>query len=904
MQNAEVVPVSTVPKDDSTLTPLMRQYNELKSQSGEALLFFRMGDFYELFGDDAVVASKILDLTLTSRDKNKENALPMAGLPYHAATGYIQRLLECGKKVAIGEQVEDPEEAKKRGSKSIVRREIVRTFTPALQWEHHSTDRALIATAVNATDRVRWVIAAIEPSTGESFLSPPLHEHELFEECSRLAIRHFLRLGSKLPVALAQSIETRADTLMEDVPSHRISLEEARRLIDQQFETQGLRAFLPENGDLEASELGYGLLLQYLFKNQNRTKLPNLRAPSPLRASQHLRLGPKTVTHLDLLPRRDRINSRSLYEWCNETKTAMGGRLLREWILNPLIDRAAIEARQIAVKLIFDRKKAAPISERLTSIYDIERILGKVSNRLATPRDTRALAASVHAVLSLKPLLIELAPFSREFDSLLQRLDASEPMSGPLAEKILRIQNEDAPLLSRDGKIFKMGYQAELDRLIEITERGDRWLIDLEEKERARTGIPSLKVRYNRVFGYYIEVTTTHLKNVPTDYMRKQTTAGGERFFTEELKQFEQTRISADEKRKALELALFEELNAEIESASGVLLQLSESVARLDVLTSFSRYLDRAGPYVFPVLDESVSFEVENGRHPLVDKGDGTFIPNSLTLGHERTLLITGPNMGGKSTVMRQFAVLVLLGQMGAPIPASRAQWGVVDALFTRIGAEDAIFEGQSTFMVEMTELAHLLHHATARSFLILDEIGRGTSTYDGLSVAWSSIEWITNKIESRTLFATHYHELTELPVKHPKLRNAHLAVEQSKTGLRFLYELRPGPSSESFGIQVARLAGLPKSVIDRATQILRGLENGGGKSGKTTSASIDQLSLFSMSAHAEPAEPAVDLSEIQSFLGELQAFPVLDTSPMQALAYVGKIAERAKSLQKDLLNH
>ncbi|RYZ70582.1 MAG: DNA mismatch repair protein MutS, partial [Proteobacteria bacterium] len=644
-------------------------------------------------------------------------------------------------------------------------------------------------------------------------------------------------------------------------------------------------------------------LLQYLFKNQNRTRLPNLRAPVSLRASKHLRLGPKTVSHLDLLPRRDRMSARSLFEWCNETKTAMGGRLLREWILAPLMDLTAIQSRQSAVKLISERRKSSLIFEKLSRVYDIERVLGKVSNRLATPRDTLSCARSTLAILELKPLLTELAPFSSELASILAAIEQGEVQAGPLAEKTIRIQREDAPLLARDGKIFQSGYQSDLDRLIEITERGDRWLIDLEEKERARTSIPSLKVRYNRVFGYYIEITTTHLKNAPSDYMRKQTTAGGERFFTEELKRFEDDRISAEEKRKALEVALFEELNAEIEAASTALLKLSEAVARLDVLTSFSRYLDRPGPYVFPEINDGLSFDVECGRHPLVDKGDGSFIPNSLSLGHERTLLITGPNMGGKSTVMRQFAILVLLGQMGAPIPAEKASWGVVDALFTRIGAEDAIFEGQSTFMVEMTELAHLLHHATPRSFLILDEIGRGTSTYDGLSVAWSSIEWISNKIESRTLFATHYHELTELPLKHSKLRNAHMAVEQSKTGLRFLYELKAGPSSESFGIQVAKLAGLPRSVIERATQILRGLENGATKSGKHgTSASIDQLSLFTAMAHAEPSPPEIDLASIDAFLEELENFPVLDTTPLQALDRLGKLKDQARTLRLELV--
>ncbi len=883
----------------------MRQYWDLKSQVPDALLLFRMGDFYELFSDDAVEASRILDITLTSRDKGKENAMPMAGVPHHSIHGYIQRLLAVGKKVAIGDQTEDPEEARKRGSKSIVRREITRVFTPAVQFDAEGATTSFLATAIALDMRSndskasppRFTLACLDPSTGETRLSLPLDATALHEEILTLPIRHFLRIGHRLPEPVAAALISRTDLLFEEIPENRLGSEAADTVIKEQYDVASLEPYLESGAHLESSTRALALLLHYFRRASAKetevhaVKLSHVKLPTPLHAARSMRLGPKTALHLDLLPSADSANC--LFSRVNRTKSAAGARQLKRWILEPLRTVQEITHRQVTIQEFSSDVRANDLLQAaLSEMYDLDRILARINTGLASPRDTYALGRSLRALDAFATLLQR---FQSEIAvGLKQRIRAAADSVRDLANEILRTQIAEAPLVHRDGGIFHKGTHPDLDRLLDLTENGQLWLVELETRERAATGISSLKVRYNRVFGYFIEVTSANLKNVPANYQRKQTTVGGERFFTEELKKFEDEFVSAGDRQRALESELFRALIAKIQSHAKAISAAGAACAELDAYISVSRLAWDLG-WTWPVIDHSTDFEVIGGRHPLIDLGRGTFIPNDVRIKSPgaSTLLITGPNMGGKSTFLRQSALITILGQIGAPVPAESARWGVVSSIYTRIGAHDAILRGQSTFMVEMTELAHILHHADARSLVVLDEIGRGTSTYDGISVAWSALEWIVAKLGCRTLFATHYHELTKLPSFIPGIANAHMAVESSRGSLRFLYLLRDGPANESFGIQVAKLAGIPTPVVNRAWKVLAELESGGigGEQPslfhqtKDTTAGLTQGEVL----HAEIAESH------QALLDQIRTIDLNQLTPMQAM---NRLAELQKFLE------
>jgi DNA mismatch repair protein MutS len=898
----------------------MKQYWELKSQAPDAILLFRMGDFYELFGDDAIEAARLLEITLTSRDKGKENPMPMAGVPHHSIQGYIQRLLDFGKKVAIGEQTEDPEEAKKRGAKSIVRREIVRIFTPAVQFDAEGAQTAYLATAIAVAAKgeskaspSRFTLACLDPSTGETRLSLPLDEKALDEEITTLPIRHFLRVGHRLPEGVARVLTERTDVLLEEVPENRIGLEAAAALLRAQFEVAGLEAYLESGSDLDSATCALGLLLHYFRKSTAKetevdaVKLSHVKLPTPLRAARSLKLGPKTAAHLDLLPASqsgslsgiDQNAATSLFSRVNRTKSSMGARQLKRWILEPLRTVQEIAARQATLtEFSSDVRANDQLQAALSELYDLERILARVNTGLASPRDTRALGRSLGALAQLPSLLTRFQ--SSIAIDLRERLRAADAAVRALAEEILRTQLEDAPFIARDGGIFAKGTNPELDRLLDLTENGQRWLVDLEAKERETTGISSLKVRYNRVFGYYIEITSANLKNVPTHYQRKQTTVGGERFFTEELKRFEDEIVSASDKQKALEQELFKALIAKIQAHARPIGEAATALAELDALVALARLGWESG-WSMPTVDTSTDLEIEGGRHPLVDQGRGTFVPNDLTMQAAKatTLLITGPNMGGKSTILRQTALIVILGQMGTFVPATRARWGVVSSIYTRIGAQDAIMRGQSTFMVEMTELAHILHHADARSLVVLDEIGRGTSTYDGISVAWSAIEWVVSKLGCRTLFATHYHELTKLPNFLPRIANAHMAVESGRGTLRFLYQLRDGPANESFGIQVAKLAGMPTTVVNRAWKVLAELETGAAGGAQPSLFDSGRIESTGSAQNPSPGlrfEPSPEHTLGLDLLTKLRGVDPNGLTPKQALDFVYTLSASVQS--------
>ena len=866
-------------------TPLMKQYWDLKSQAGDALLLFRMGDFYELFGDDAVTAAGILEITLTSRDKNKPNPVPMCGVPYHSIQGYIQRLLKAGKKVAIGEQMEDPATSAKSGAK-IVRREVVRIFTPAVQFDSESAEAAYLAVALQIPNSESWVLACLDSSTGESLIGDPMSVSSVGDELSRMPIRHLLRIGHQLPLEVTEIAQSLKSTLLlEDLPSNYLSEVQAIEALKRHYQLQTLDAFVPNDTSAHA----LGILLTYALRSQKQDRLAHLRFPSPLHKPSTMTLGPHTAEHLDLP---------DLYILINRTRSSLGARQLRRWLYEPLQNTSEISRRQEGVR---ELAESGPAIERVSAVlgdlYDLERISGRVNTRLANPRDTLALGRSLAILPKLSELL---ASTKREtLCQLHQLLSEAAATLLPLSERILRTQKEEAPITSKDAGIFSHGTTPELDHLLTLTEDGQKWLIELEARERAATGIPSLKVRYNRVFGYYLEVTQAHLKNVPSHYQRKQTTVGAERFFTEELKKFEDEIVTASSKQKALEQQLFEDLIQQIQSLTLPIMDAARALGELDALTSLARLTEQPG-WVFPAVDDSLDLAIEAGRHPLVDRGG--FVPNDTHLSPQtrQTLLITGPNMGGKSTVMRQVALILILGQMGAPVPAKRARWGYVSSLYTRIGAHDAIARGQSTFMVEMSELAHILHFADERSLIILDEIGRGTSTYDGISVAWATLEWICAQVRARTLFATHYHELTRLAGTLPLLANAHLAVEATRDKhLRFLYQLREGPANESFGVHVARIAGLPNAVVERAWRVLEELEKGGTSEKAALVTAVEDLSQMSFFDQPNDKNDKLDSTPVYvvpPVIRELEDVNIDDLTPIQALNFLLKLQDSVKS--------
>jgi DNA mismatch repair protein MutS len=862
---------------ESETTPLMKQYRSLKAQAGDALLLFRMGDFYELFGEDAVTAARVLEITLTSRDKNKPNPVPMAGVPHHSAQAYIQKLLKSGFKVAIGEQMEDPAQVT---GKAIVRRELVRTFTPAVQFDGEGSEACYLAAWVPGEFSGQAVLALLDVSTGEALVSDSLSHDEAISEIAELPVRHLLTLGGP-------EIPARAGLLVESLPENYLSLEQGRELLGRQYTVADLAPFL---GSDPQTARALGVAVAYALKTQGQNRLDHLRLPAPLKKPKTLVLGPRTPQHLDLVPETPSQTTPTLFGLVNRTKSALGARMLRRWMLAPLKDVGEIHARQEAVReLQAPMERSRALRALLATIYDLERICGRLNARLANPRDTLAMGKSLVALGRCLSLLGE--PRGARLKDLARALTEVTRDLIPLGERIVREQRDDAPLVSREGGIFNTGVASELDRLLKLTADGEQWLLELEARERETTGIPNLKIRYNRVFGYYMEVTQAHLKNVPDRYQRKQTTMGSERFFTEELKKFEEEILTAGSRQKSFEQDLFEKRLEELRGRSGAIMAAAQGLAELDAFLSLADLADESG-WVLPAIDDSLELEIRAGRHPMVDAGTGgRFVPNDVTLDGKThpVLVITGPNMGGKSTVMRQTALIVILGQMGAPVPAAEARWGSFSSLYTRIGAHDAIARGQSTFMVEMSELAHILHRADERALVVLDEIGRGTSTYDGVSVAWASLEWICNHVKARTLFATHYHELTELAKELPEIRNAHLEVSQAGGKLRFLYQLKDGPASESFGIHVARMAGLPKPVIDRAWKVLEKLER---EQDLGSGTSPDQLSLFSRAA--EPEAPV-----LPGLLSSLDTLDLHQMTPIQALNELARLKSDYLSMQK-----
>ena len=799
-------------------TPLMRQYAAIKKEHPQALLFFRLGDFYELFFEDAQVAARELEITLTARNKEKGVAVPMCGVPYHSADNYIARLIRKGFKVAICDQMEDARLANK-----LVRREVTRVVTPgtAADTTLGSEENNFLAAVATAGEAVGF--AALDLSTGE-FRATEFRcadaGRRVREELAGLGPREVL-YASSLPLLDSAANEGQAawaETPLEDwvfAPDHAIPL------VENHFGVLSLEGF--GLAGKPAATAAAGAILYYARSTQ-RGALEHVDRIGFYERHSALVLDAVTVRNLELVEPlfAGAGEAVTLFRALDATATPMGKRLLRAWMLRPSLEREEINARLDAVERQLGETMAREELRRsLAGILDLERLLSRVTLESASPRDLLALAASLAKIPGVKQALQKL-PAAR-----LQKLEAALDELADVRQKIEGTLVPEPPLTFAEGGVIASGVDRALDELRHLSRNSKQYLAEVEQRERARTGIGSLKVKFNSVFGYYLEISKANLHLAPADYERKQTLVNAERFTTPELKEYEARILEAEEKIIEIERRLFAGLRAAVAAEARRIRQTALALAEVDVLASFA-HTAALHHYARPELDEGGDIEIVAGRHPVIERGEltgssGRFVPNDLYLNPttDTILLLTGPNMGGKSTYLRQTALIVILAQMGSFVPARRARLGLVDRIFTRIGASDNLARGRSTFMVEMTETAAILNTATPRSLILLDEVGRGTATYDGLAIAWAAIEYLDARTRAKTLFATHYHELTELAGRLPGVKNYHVSVKETGGGIVFLRQVEPGAADRSYGIEVAKLAGLPPEVIERARQVL-----------------------------------------------------------------------------------
>ena len=824
------------------LTPMMRQYMEVKEKNPDTLLFFRLGDFYEMFGQDARTASRELDLALTTRDKSKdkpdEERIPMCGVPYHSAESYIARLIAKGYKVSICEQTEDPAQAK-----GLVQREVIRTVTPGTVLDDACLDasRGNYLCGVYLTDTAAGLCGA-DISTGQAQVTVFTGEQRmtgLLNELGRFApAEAVLNERAYRDETLTAALENRFSCRRERLGDGRFDVRDAEKKVRLQFGEDAL-AHLPRNET--APLLALGGLLTYLYETQ-KTDLKQLDKLEWYSTGQFMELDLTARRNLELTETlRGKEKKGSLLWVLDKTKTAMGARNLRAWLQQPLLNVAAIDRRLNAVGALADNNVGRQeLRLAMTGMGDMERLMSRIVYGTAGARDLVNLRTAIEHLSEIKGCL---APFQTgALARLNEQLETLEDVSG----RIAAVLTDEPPFSVREGNMIREGYDPEVDRLRGILSGGKGFIAELEAREKEKTGIRTLKVGYNKVFGYYIEVSNSFKEQVPEEYIRKQTLVNGERYITQELKDLEHEVLTAHDRDAALEYDLFAALRTEV-AAQVTRVQLAASlVAQLDTLCAFAETAAQ-NHYCRPEVDESGVIEITAGRHPVVEKmrGDAFFVPNDTHMGakEERVAIITGPNMAGKSTYMRQVALTVLMAQVGSFVPAQRARIGVVDRIFTRIGASDDLAAGQSTFMVEMNEVSELLRRATKNSLLILDEIGRGTSTFDGMSIARAVLEHCAGKLKAKTLFATHYHELTSLEQELPGVKNYNVAVHARGEDIVFLRKIVPGGADRSYGIEVAKLAGLPETVLKRAREILRELESQSAQP-RTAPPQEDQVSL------------------------------------------------------------
>ena len=867
-------------------TPLMRQYAAIKKEHPTALLFFRLGDFYELFFDDAVLASRELQITLTSRNKEKGIAVPMCGVPYHAAEGYISKLIRKGFKVAICDQVEDPRLAKK-----LVRREVTRVVTPgtAADSSLSSEENNFLAAIAQAEDRAGF--AALDLSTGE-FRATEFRgadaAQRIQEELQQLRPKEVL-YGSSAPLfdkqaqdgrdARLSTSSTFAETPLDDwifAPDHAIPL------LENHFGVLSLEGFGLAGKPAAASAAG--AIVHYARSTQRGT-LDHVDRIGFYERQNCLVLDAVTVRNLELIEPLFAGSDEgvTLFRSIDATVTPMGKRLLRLWMLRPSIELNDINSRLDAVEAqVKDIVAREELRRALDGILDLERLLSRVTLETANPRDVLALAASL---AKLPKLRTALSRFSTER---LKTLHAAIDELGDLRVRIDKTIVPEPPIALSDGGVIQAGVDKELDELRDLSHNSKQYLAQVEQRERQRTGISSLKVKFNSIFGYYLEVSKPNLHLVPPDYERKQTLVNAERFTTPELKEYEAKILDAQEKIVEIERRLFAELRAVIAGEARRIRQTALAVAEVDVLASLA-HMAALRNYCRPMFDDSAGIEIIGGRHPVIEQQDLSerFVPNDLYLNSttHTVLILTGPNMGGKSTYLRQAALIVILAQMGSFVPASSARLGVVDRVFTRIGASDNLARGRSTFMVEMTETAAILHTATQRSLILLDEVGRGTATYDGLAIAWAAVEYIHARTRAKTLFATHYFELTELADRLSGVKNYHVSVKEAGNGIVFLRKVEPGAADRSYGIEVAKLAGLPNEVIERAREVLA--EHESAEQRLTDQLASDELQ------PRPPAQLTIFTPLSQPVLEKLRKVDLNRLTPLEALNLLAELKKQ-----------
>lgn len=801
---------------DNSLTPMMEQYFRIKKKHPDSFLFFRLGDFYEMFYEDAKQASPLLEIALTSRQK-----VPMCGVPYHAVHSYLAKLLRLGHKVAICEQVEDP-----KAARGVVKREVVKVLTPgtAVEVDSEEAKENTFIAAVHLSD-AGWGLALADLVSGQirAHQGGPRDERSLADELFKASPKEIVfPEGEDDRVGRVLASNGLTDIPRSPVEPWLFELSRSRNALLDHFKAASLAVFDLEDKELAAAAAG--ALLEYIQKVR-KDSVDLIHKIAYVHSSRHLVLDMTTVRNLELVRNlRDGRPKDSLLDVMDHTVTSLGGRLLRSWLLQPLTDSTEILERQDAVEECLDLPiERHELRDLFKSIHDLERLTGKISLNAAHPRDLVALKKSLAPLPGIQERLKTFQ--SKMIKDICGRWDNALD----IAELIDRAVQEEPAFLLTEGGIIRDGYSPELDELRAASRSGKTFIAQIEKKERERTGISSLKVRFNKVFGYYIEVTKSNLGLVPTDYMRKQTLVGSERFLTPELKEHEEKVLHAEERIGILEHRLFLELRESLSAESPRLLRIAADLAVLDCLLALAELAARRD-YCRPEIHDGDSISITEGRHPTIEVSQADpFIPNDVYLdcSDDQLLIITGPNMGGKSTFLRQTALICIMAQMGSFVPAKAASIGLLDRIFTRIGAMDFLNVGQSTFMVEMLETANILNSATPRSLILLDEVGRGTSTFDGLSIAWAVAEYIHERegIRAKTLFATHYHELTELALTLKRIKNYHVSVSEWKDEVVFLRKIVPGPSDQSYGIHVAKLAGIPRAVIDRAREILFNLE-------------------------------------------------------------------------------
>lgn len=855
-------------------TPLMLQYKEIKAQNKDSILFFRLGDFYEMFFEDAVIASKELGITLTSRNKEKDQDVPLAGIPYHSAASYISKLVKKGYKVAICEQVEDPKTAK-----GIVKREVVRIITPGtvidLDYLDAKSNNYLLGFVIN---KVAIAISYIDITTGEfkttelakengvsvllneiNKVAPTeiLTDEDSYEFCKK-ELDNYLKL-SEISLTIVKKIKKSGEFLRE------------------YFNVVSLESFglVGKEYSIDAS----GMVLQYVLDLQKYSDIP-VNKISYVNKDMFVELNLATQKNLELVENPREKGSHGTLLWVlDQCKTSMGSRKLKEFIKNPLLNKEEIEHRQKHVEFFMEEIiLREEIKEKLKEVYDIERLIGKIILGTENGRDLVALKKSLKSSLGIADILGE------------NVVKIHKELLKELSDKIENTILEEAPFSVREGGMIKKGVNEELDELHSISRTGKDFILEIENKERERTGIKTLKVKYNKVFGYFIEITQNNLHMVPADYIRKQTLSNAERYITEELKIYESKILNAKDKIEGLEYEIFKKLSSQIRNYEKELQTLAANLAYLDVIISFA-LVALKNSYVKPSFNENNGINIVEGRHPVVEKliGEENFVKNDINLDEkERIIILTGPNMAGKSTYMKGIALIILMAQIGSFVPAKEADISLVDKIFTRVGASDDLISGQSTFMVEMSEVANIINNATEKSFIILDEVGRGTSTFDGISIATSITEYIDKNIGAKTIFATHYHELTELEERLQYAVNYRIEVKETDKEVIFLREIVRGGADKSYGIEVARLAGLPKEILKNSQKILNKLQE--KEKNKEKALQGLQLNLFEQAIEEVEEEKEVLKEEEKKIIEELRELNINRITPIEALTLLDKM--------------